>query len=72
MNRRDEPRELVALGKLDKSVLEALENSPEALTLAQVAEKLNKPEKAVFKALKGLFEKGQIDTRGRRYSIVKE
>ncbi|UCE96746.1 MAG: hypothetical protein JSV51_03910 [Candidatus Bathyarchaeota archaeon] len=60
------------MGKLDKSVLELLRGSPEPLALAELAEKLSKPEKTVFKTLKRLFEKGQIDTKGRRYSIAKE
>ncbi|NIQ05633.1 MAG: HTH domain-containing protein [Candidatus Korarchaeota archaeon] len=60
------------MGKLDKPVLELLENSPEPLTLAEIAEKLDKPTKTVYKTLKRLFEKGQIDSRGRRYSIATE
>jgi len=60
------------LGKLDKVVLELLQNSPKPLTLAEIAQKLDKPEKAIFKTLKRLFEKGQIDTKGRQYTIAKE
>jgi predicted transcriptional regulator len=60
------------LGKLDKPVLEALQNSSEPLTLAEIAQKLDKPEKTVFKTLRRLFEKGQIDTKGRQYTIAKE
>jgi DNA-binding IclR family transcriptional regulator len=60
------------LGKLDKVVLELLENSPKPLTLAEIAQKLDKPEKTIFKTLKRLFEKGQIDTKGRQYTIAKE
>jgi len=60
------------LGKLDKPVLEVLQNSTEPLTLAEIAQKLDKPEKTIFKTLRRLFEKGQIDTKGRQYSIAKE
>jgi predicted transcriptional regulator len=60
------------LGKLDKPVLELLKNSPNPLTLAQIAQKLEQPEKSIFKTLKRLFEKGRIVTRGRQYTIAKE
>jgi len=60
------------LGKLDRPVLEILQNSPEPLTLAEIAQKLDKPEKTIFRTLKRLFEKGKINTRGRQYTIAKE
>jgi DNA-binding IclR family transcriptional regulator len=57
------------MAKLDKPVLELLGNSPEPLTLAEIAQELGKSEKAVYKTLKRLFEKEQIETVGRRYRI---
>lgn len=63
---------VLLLGKLDKPVLELLQNSPEPLTLAEIAEKLSKPEKTVYRTLKRLFEKDQINTKGRQYTIAKE
>jgi DNA-binding IclR family transcriptional regulator len=60
------------MGKLDKSVLELLQNSPTPLTLAEIAEQLNKPKKTVYKTLKRLFTKNQIETRGRRYTTTSE
>jgi predicted transcriptional regulator len=60
------------LGKLDKPVLELLKNSPQPLTLAQIAERLEKPEKPVYKTLRRLFEKEQINTKGRQYTIAKK
>jgi predicted transcriptional regulator len=57
-----------ALGKLDKPVLELLRKSPEPLSLAQIAQQLDKPEKTVFKTLRRLFEKDQIQTHGRQYA----
>lgn len=60
------------MGKLDKLVLELLRNSSEPLTLTEIALKLEKPEKTVFRALRKLFEKNQIDAKGRRYTIVKQ
>lgn len=59
-----------SLGKLDEPVLEVLRCSPQPLSLAEIAEKLGKPEKAVYKALRHLFEKGEIDTKGRQYAVV--
>ena len=61
-----------SMGKLDKPVLELLRNSPEPLTLAEIAQKLDKTEKTIYRTLKRLFEKGQIDSRGRRYSVTAE
>lgn len=60
------------LGKLDKVVLEALQNSSEPLTLAEIAQKLDKPEKAVYRTLKRLFEKGKINSKGRQYTVAAE
>jgi DNA-binding IclR family transcriptional regulator len=60
------------LGKLDEPVLELLRSSPQPLTLAEIAQKLDEPEKKVYKALRHLFEKGQIETKGRQYSVAKK
>jgi len=60
------------LGKLDKVVLEALQTSSKPLTLAEIAQKLDKPEKAVYRTLKRLFEKGKINSKGRQYTVVAE
>ena len=63
---------VLLLGKLDKSVLELLQSSPGPLTLAEIAEKLGKPEKTIYRTLKRLFEKDQIKAKGRQYTIAKE
>lgn len=60
------------LGKLDKPVLEALQSSSKPLTLAEIAQRLDKPEKAVYRTLKRLFEKGKINSKGRQYTVVTE
>jgi DNA-binding IclR family transcriptional regulator len=60
------------LGKLDKPILELLRSSPQPLTLAEIAQKLGEPEKKVYKALRHLFERGQIEPKGRRYAVAKE
>jgi len=58
------------LNKTDRRILELLkEEGP--LTLAEIAVKLDMKPKAVFRALRRLFEKEMIssDPRTRRYSI---
>lgn len=57
------------MAKTENLVLSALESSNEGLTLAEIAEKVGESEKKVFKALRKLFEKGLIDSAGRRYRL---
>jgi predicted transcriptional regulator len=59
------------MAKLDEDVVSLLKNSS-PLTLAEIAEKLGKPEKAVYKTLKRLFEKQLIDCVNRKYSLSKK
>ncbi|MCD6466201.1 ArsR family transcriptional regulator [Candidatus Bathyarchaeota archaeon] len=61
------------MGKLENEILKLLRES-EPLTLTEIAEKLNKSPKAVFRSLRKLFEKGRIscDARTRRYTIEKD
>jgi len=58
------------LSKTDKRILELLERDG-PLTLAEIAERLNMKPKSVFRALRRLFEKGDIssDPRTRTYFI---
>lgn len=58
------------MAKLDEDVIALLKNS-QPLSLAEIAEKLGKPEKTVFKALRRLFEKELIDCVDRRYALTK-
>jgi len=61
------------MGKLEDEILNLLSKS-EPLTLMEIAERLNKTPKAVFKALRKLFEEGKIncDARTRRYTLEME
>ena len=59
------------MGKLDEDVIALLKSSP-PLALAEIAERLGKPEKAVYKALRRLFEKEIINTVDRKYSLAKK
>jgi len=58
----------MVVAKLDDDVVSLLKGS-QPLTLAEIAEKLGKPEKAVFKALRRLFEKETIECIGRKYAL---
>ncbi|MGQ9565593.1 MAG: winged helix-turn-helix transcriptional regulator [Candidatus Bathyarchaeales archaeon] len=59
------------MAKLDEDVVALLKNSP-PLTLVEIAQKLGKPEKAVFRALRRLFEKEIVDCMNRKYTLVKK
>ena len=57
------------MGKLEDLVVSMLESSDEALTLAEIAEKIGQSEKKVFKALRKLFEKDMVESENRRYRL---
>jgi len=61
------------MGKTEDQILHLLSGS-EPLTLAEIAEKLDKKPKAVFRSLRKLFEDGEIDydLKTRRYALAKE
>jgi predicted transcriptional regulator len=62
------------VGKVDEQVFELLKSAGSPLTLNEIAEKIGKPSKVVFKALRKLFEAGKIDCdlKARRYSPAKQ
>ncbi len=62
------------MGKIHKQIISLLETSGKALSLVEIAEKIGKSEKAIFKALRKLFSEGTIDcdNKSRLYSLVKE
>jgi predicted transcriptional regulator len=57
--------------KLDEDVVALLKNSP-PMTLAEIAEKLGKPEKIVYRAVRRLFEKELVDCVNRKYALSKK
>lgn len=61
------------MGKLEDEILNLLSRS-EPLTLMEIAERLNKKPKIVFRSLRKLFEEGKIscDARTRRYTLEKD
>ena len=62
------------MGKVDKLVITALQNSDKPLSLVEIAEQIEKPKKTVFKSLRRLFEKEEIDVdhKTRQYFLTKE
>lgn len=62
------------MGKLDEQVFSILKNSSKSLTLAEIADQMEKPPKTVFRALQKLFSEGKIvcDVKSRQYMVAKE
>ena len=59
------------MAKIHKDIIKLLSEEP--LTLAELAEKLEKSEKKVYNALKKLFSDGEInsDAKTRKYLLAK-
>jgi predicted ArsR family transcriptional regulator len=62
-----------SLGKVDEQIFEVLKSSGSPLTLSEIAEKMGKPSKTVFKGLRKLFEQEKIDCdhKTHRYFLAK-
>jgi len=62
------------LRKVDEQVVALLKNSESPLTLIEIAEKLGKPSKTIFRSLQKLFSEGKVDCdiHTRRYKLAKE
>jgi predicted transcriptional regulator len=60
------------MAKIHKDIIKLLSEKP--MSLAEIAESLEKPEKKVFNALKKLFSDGEIDSdaKTRKYALVKK
>jgi len=60
------------MGKPEDQILQLLKDKP--LTLIEIAEKLDMKPKAVFKSLRKLFEKNEInrDAKTKLYMLAKE
>jgi predicted transcriptional regulator len=61
------------MGKLENQILQFLKDE-RPLTLVEIAEKLDKKPKAIFKSLRKLFENNDIscDAKTRRYTLSKK
>lgn len=61
---------MTEVAKLDDAVVSLLKESGVPMTLQEIAAKVEKPEKAVFKALRRLFEKEKVNCVNRQYSLT--
>lgn len=61
---------VMKVAKLDNEIVSLLKESGVPMTLKEIAAEVGKPEKAVFKALRRLFEKEKISSVNRQYSLV--
>jgi len=59
----------VIMGKLEETIVSTLKTTGDQLTLAELSERLGESEKKVFKALRKLFQKGQVESENRRYRL---
>jgi len=62
---------VIEVAKLDEEIVTLLKESGVPMTLKEIAAKVGKPEKAVFKALKRLFEKEKVECINRQYNLTK-
>jgi predicted transcriptional regulator len=61
---------MVRLNKTDKLVVETLENGE--LTLQEIANQTGEKPKKIFKSLRKLFENEMVDTKARKYKLIKK
>jgi predicted transcriptional regulator len=61
---------VIELAKLDDEIVSLLKGSGVPMTLKEIAAKVGKPEKAVFKALRRLFQKEKVSSVNRQYSLT--
>lgn len=60
------------LNKVDEAVVKTLKTEGKELTLQEIADKTGHPAKKVFKSLKKLFENEMVDTKARKYKLLRE
>jgi predicted transcriptional regulator len=61
---------VIEVAKLDDEIVSLLKESGAPMTLKEIAAKVGKPEKAVFKALRKLFEKEKVECINRQYNLT--
>jgi len=61
---------VIEVAKLDNEIISLLKESGAPMTLKEIAAKIGKPEKTVYRALKRLFEKEKISSVNRQYSLT--
>jgi uncharacterized membrane protein len=60
------------LNKVDEAVVKTLKAEGKELTLQELADKTELPAKKIFKSLKKLFENEMVDTKARKYKLLRE
>lgn len=60
------------LNKIDELVIKTMKTEGKELTLQDLTDKTGEPTKKIFKTLKKLFEHEMIETKGRKYKLLKE
>ena len=63
---------MVKLNKTDELVINALKTEGKELTLQELTEKTGESSKKVFKSIRKLFENELIETKARKYKLLKE
>ncbi len=63
---------MVKLNKTDELVINALKTEGRELTLQELTDKTGESSKKVFRSLRKLFENEIIDTKARKYRLLKE
>jgi len=63
---------MVKLNKNDELVVKTLKTEEKGLTLQEIAEKTGETEKKIFRSLRKLFENEMIDTKERKYRLLKQ
>jgi predicted transcriptional regulator len=61
---------MAKLNKTDKLIVETLKNGE--LTLQEIANQTGEKPKKIFKSLRKLFENEMVDTKARKYKLIKK
>jgi predicted transcriptional regulator len=61
---------MVKLNKTDKLIIDTLKNGE--LTLQEIANQTGEKPKKIFKSLRKLFENEMVDTKARKYKLIKK
>ena len=61
---------MVKLNKTDQLVLDALKDGEQ--TLQELVDKTGEKSKKIFKSLRKLFENELVDTKARKYKLIKK
>ncbi|MCW4023588.1 MAG: winged helix-turn-helix transcriptional regulator [Candidatus Bathyarchaeota archaeon] len=60
------------LNKVDEAIVKTLKAEGKELTMQELADKTALPPKKIFRSLKKLFEHEMVDTKARKYKLLKE